>query len=304
MDQFNELLPPENPITAAAQELVGCFNNIVDSKLSTFSAPSTLSPVAIDASNPPFSITETILASGDATIYFLIDASQDDLMQHLSTPIQINCHVATSAGNFDFTIRGTLNDLVANSENLPYESYVGNYIDDRDIKHRAVILRPVYDSFPNDKILSASGEFVWGSLPVQALETTIDGTVYQIPLLARIAVLEQAFQEANNRLKDFSDRLFALEKLANTPATAVVGDGDDEVIEPVDNGDTQETNLQTIDRWIAMMNAGEEISGSDLIDMKGVYDGLATLAKSHPEYLSDTESNFINLYESSGYHKQ
>ena len=217
--EFDEL-PPENPIAATAKQLVRCFNNIVDSKLSAFSASSTLSPVAIDASNPPFSITKTVVEPDTATIYFLVDASEDNLMQHLSTPLVINCTVIADDVEYNSNIKGTLNELVANTEDLPYESYIGYYIDDRDIKHRPVILRPTQDTFPY-KVSNASGQFVWGSLPVQALETTIDGTVYQIPLSSRIVALEAAFAQLLVRFQQLQKRL------RPTTSPEPVVDGDD-----------------------------------------------------------------------------
>ena len=139
-----------------ANQFLSAVNGIVDSKIEHFNLPSTLSPVVNDASNPPFSITETIVDPNGSTIYFLIDASEDTLMQHLSTPLVINCSLNLQGKEHHLTIKGTITELVSNDMDLKYEAYSNYYTDDHEIKHRAIVLRTAMDPPPKSVVLQVN----------------------------------------------------------------------------------------------------------------------------------------------------
>ena len=205
-----------------ANQFTSAVSNIVDSKLSASSAPSSLSPVAIDVSNPPCSIAEAVVDASSGTVYLLLDAPEEVLVQDLSTPIKISCQVILDGEPHDFTISGTFAAFeISNYKDL-FSVHAGSYTDN-DVKYRAIVLMWSHPEHGLPIITGASGEFVWDSLPIQALETTIDENMYQIPLLSRLTVLEQAFAESNQRLDRSFNSVLTLEERVSEFERDVIG---------------------------------------------------------------------------------
>ena len=190
-------------------------NSAVDNKISAAIAASAGSSLAPVIPSEPVSISETVIDKDSCTVYFVLDASLEILSAHISTPIQVNCHVDLFPEKYDLTITETFNSLTVNDldPDLLFRARFGAYTDEDKVQHRSIIF--YCDGEQSSlKLENASGELVWDSLAVQALQTTIDEVDYQIPLLSCLTKYETLFgqfQLMTSRIRDIEARIAKLE---------------------------------------------------------------------------------------------